>query len=303
MPAKPKDCDETVSAIDSMRFRFFVTLAMRLILIRDDIAMWGQASKVADRDLPPATACTVISGTRRLQGQLILPAGQAEATVLILHGIGERLDYWSEAQYLLADHGIASLIIAYSGYGNSDGAITPANLRQDALAGYSELQSLVPAAIPPFVLGLSMGTGVAVDSAPFLTPPPAGIILCEAFSSLRNAAAAVCRTLPILRYVSGVLSVLMPDIYRTAETAGNIGTPVVIIHSDADELFPVEMAGEIFDAATPTAENAVELVILQGHAHNDAYLRPSLAYWQPILEFIKRVSGGSGEERSSSPRR
>ena len=303
MPAKRKDCDETATAFDVFRFRFFVSLAMRLILIRDGIAMRGRSSKQANVGFHTIAKCAVMSGPRRLEGQLVLPVRQANASVLILHGIGERLDYWNDAQQFLASHAIASLIIDYSGYGKSGGAITPANLRQDAIAGYAELQQLVPAIRLPFVLGLSMGTGVAVESAPYLNPAPAGIILCEAFSSLRDAAAAACRTLPVLRYLSGGLSVLVPDLYQTASTVGRIGAPLLIVHSDADELFPVEMAREIFAAANSKAGLNPELVIPHGYAHNDAYLRPSLGYWQPILDFIGRKSGRSYERPPSSPKR
>jgi pimeloyl-ACP methyl ester carboxylesterase len=304
MPAKRKErCRamsgpgkvDPVNTFDAVRFRALITVAMRVILIRDSIAMWGRPSSGVPAGPQAPIRCTVNSGPRRLDARIAVPAAPPVASVLLLHGIGERLEYWSGAQQLLAGHGIASLLIDYSGYGASEGAITPAKLRQDVLAGYAELQRLATVPRPPFVLGLSLGSGVAADAAPYLQPAASGLILCEAFSSLRAAAAAVCDSLPWLKYLSSTLAKLMPDLYRTASTIAAVRAPVLIVHSDTDELFPPAMAHEIHATARRNPAADARLAILSGYAHNDAYLRPSSGYWQPILDFIAGGSNGSSD--------
>jgi alpha-beta hydrolase superfamily lysophospholipase len=303
MPARRKEREDEGHRFDAVRFRFFVTLAMRAILVRDRIAMLGRSPGAAAAGLNNPVSCTVSSGSRRLDARLALPRTTPSASVLLLHGIGERLEYWSGAQQLLAGRGIASLLIGYSGYGKSEGAVTPANLRQDALAGYAELQRRVPGPQPPFVLGLSLGTGVAADAAPSMRPAPSGVILCEAFSSLRDAAEAVCRSLPLLRYAASRLAKLMPDLYRTASSIGIIGAPLLIVHSDSDELFPAGMARQIYAAATSDPPTGAALVVLSGYAHNDAYLRPASGYWEPILDFMGGKPDKSRERPASLSKR
>jgi fermentation-respiration switch protein FrsA (DUF1100 family) len=133
-----------------------------------------------------------------------------------------------------------------------------------------------------------MGTGVAVDAAPILQPPPSGIILCEPFSSFRAAAIAVCNTVPLLGPILRSMASTVPDIYRIAASIDRVRSPLLIVHSSADELFPVAMAQEIFVAAVSDPTRPAELAVPHGFAHNDAYLNPSLGYWAPILHFIER---------------
>lgn len=307
-PIQQKESRETQTMpFDDSRFRLIVTIAMRVIGIRDGISMrLSPTRSTVNAEFPPR-ACTIASRGRRLEARLVVPnqvPNQAPSqtpsrSVLILHGIGERLDYWHDAQQLLASHSIASMVFHYSGYGRSTGAITPANLRHDTIAAYAKLRELVPAAVPRFVLGLSLGTGVAIDAAPHLEPPPSGMVLCEPFSSLRNAAGAVCDSLGPLGTILRPLSSVVPDVYRTAATIELVNSPLLIVHSDADELFPVAMAQEIYAAAAVSNKEA-QLVIPKGFAHNDAYLRPSLAYWQPILDFIERNSSSAQVQRRPS---
>jgi alpha-beta hydrolase superfamily lysophospholipase len=280
---------------DESRFCLIVNLAMRAISLRDGIAICFAQTRTQPKiapDLPPRPF-TIKSQGRSLEARLVLPTQTPSRSVLILHGIGERLGYWHDAQRLLASHGIASLIVHYSGYGCSTGAITRENLRQDTIAAYVKLRELVPNEEAPFLLGLSLGTGVAVDAAPRLEPPPSGIVLCEPFSSLRDAAGAVCKSLGFLGTILRPLSSLVPDFYRSAATIQHINSPLLIVHSDADELFPVTMAREIHAAAAVVPNMTAQLVITSGFTHNGAYLRPALAYWQPILDFIMRSSASA----------
>jgi len=299
----PEAQTEGAGGWDAFRFRLLVTLAMRLIQLRDAFAVGASEAERRRYAASIAAPINLISGGRRLEARICMPAEAPFASVLILHGIGERLDYWAEVQQMLASHGIASLIFAYSGYGRSQGSITPFHLRQDVIAAYAAMRLRLPELDHHFVLGLSLGTGVAINATSALTPPPAGIILCEAFSSFRDAATAVCRALPLLRYLSRGLSLLVPDIYRTAHSVRRLGLPLLLVHSDADELFPVAMARTIFDSARLDPEASVELQVVHGFAHNEAYLSPSPGYWMPIIEFMCREAQRQGGLMKDAPKR
>ena len=222
---------------------------------------------------------TIRQNNRSLKAVLATPATPS-AAILLFHGIGDRLTYWQSAQSLLLENNIASLIFHYSGYGRSTGATTPRNLHQDAHAAYSTLISLLPEPVPVHLLGFSLGTGIAADVAPHLSPPPAGLILCQPFTSLRLAAATI---------VPAALSSLLPNIWQTHRTIADISLPLLLVHGDADELFPISMAQQIESAAKTRSKHSVELIQPKGFTHNELYARPTLAYWQPIIDFVRRT--------------
>jgi fermentation-respiration switch protein FrsA (DUF1100 family) len=198
--------------------------------------------------------------------------------LLILHGIGDHLRYWRAAQLHLAQHRIGSLVFHYSGYPGSGGATTVANLDEDVRNAYSWLQERGRA--PTFVLGFSMGSGVAGNVIASLTPAPAGLILCEAFPSLREAARCVVRP-------AGALAQLLPDVWKTRERLAHLAMPLLIVHTTGDALFPVAMANELHRYAPPSAE----LIVLEGHAHNALFATVPRDYWAVVMDFIERVAG------------
>jgi pimeloyl-ACP methyl ester carboxylesterase len=268
----------------TLRFRFFITLAMRIISLRDEIYLRSAAKKgIHPRSFrgDSKPLLSAFSGEDHiLQAASFQPSDPPIAAVLIFHGIGERLAYWQSVQNLLARHGITSLIFHYSGYGKSTGAITPHNLHRNAHAAYAALRQIIPTDTPIFLLGFSMGTAVAADVASHLSPPAQGLILCEAFPTLREAAARIAS--------SPLLSHLLPDIWRTIDTTQTLTQPLLVVHSHSDELFPTSFADSIYRSAKSQQIHPVELFITTGFSHNEPYQNPRLSYWQPILDFISR---------------
>jgi alpha-beta hydrolase superfamily lysophospholipase len=266
----------------SLRFRILITLAKSIIQMRDAAVIATQ--NFLSRSSQATLQAEIRSGrplvipclNRSLEAVFATPTAPT-AAILIFHGIGERLSYWHAAQHLLSESGIASLVFHYSGYGRSTGATTPQNLHQDAHAAYATLLSLLSETTPIYLLGYSLDTGVATEVTPHLVPPPAGLILCQSFTSLRDAAAAIA---------PAILSPLLPDIWRTHRSIADVGVPLLIVHGDADELFPVAMAQQIASAAS-RSQHPVSLIHPSGFTHNQAYLRPTLAYWQPIIDFAR----------------
>jgi uncharacterized protein len=256
------------------RFQICISIGRRLIMARDSAFMTAHLRSAQHPDIAVEhrKSLMIPHHGRSLEAIYVAPACPS-AAILLFHGIGDRLDYWQATQTMFAQHDIASLVFHYSGYGKSSGSITPDNLHQDALAAYATLHSLLPTPIPLYLLGFSLGSGVAAETAPHISPQPAGLILCQAFTSLRAAAA---------RITSPVLAPILPDIWHTHRTVAALQMPLLVVHGDADLLFPTAMAQQIADAA------GVTLVQPQGFAHSDAYLRPTLDYWQPILDFIHR---------------
>jgi alpha-beta hydrolase superfamily lysophospholipase len=267
-------------ALDDLRLRLWITLAKRSIFVIDETLLFishlrrrgtSQTVRLRHPFFPQPTTIPATHG--QLDARLCVPPHPL-ASVLICHGIGDRLSYWEDVQIQLSAFGIASLIFDYASYGASTGSLSVQTLREDTQAAYAHLRAAAPG-LSVFVLGFSMGTGVATDAVPYLSPPPAGLILCQAFTSLRAAAAQITR--------STILSRLIPDVWNTAASLPALSVPLLIVHGDADRLFPLHHAH-----ALHAAQPAATLAEPPGFTHPGGYLTPTLVYWQPILNFIKQ---------------
>jgi alpha-beta hydrolase superfamily lysophospholipase len=222
-------------------------------------------------------------GASQIEAQLALPKQGPRALVLICHGIGERLYFWSKVQLLLAEAGIGSLVFHYTSYGQSRGPCTPEAFESSAQAASAYLASLAPEA-PLFLFGTSLGTAVAAQVAATLQPAPAGVILSQGFPSLREAGKSVLARLHLAALpVHGFL----PDVWRSAENLAAISLPVLVIHSPDDELFSPMMGEQLYAGAASRRDGRQHLVVPAGFAHDDVSLRPAMEYWQPILDFIR----------------
>jgi alpha-beta hydrolase superfamily lysophospholipase len=163
------------------------------------------------------------------------------------------------------------------------------NVDAGAKAAWAHLHGLAPD-VPMFVFGTSLGTAVAAHVAAELEPAPGGVILSQGFTTLREAAREVLRTVRL----PGVLHGLMPDVWRNMEALGGTRCPILIVHGASDQLFPVAMAEELLRWAQRRGDGRQSLVTPAGFDHSDAMLgeRVSL-YWDPILAFI--LEGSAGE--------
>jgi hypothetical protein len=267
---------------------FLLTVISRLLLRRDRL---NGTKKRMLRLFPFEQQRLVIaSGSRRLSAVYVTAADEAP-TVLICHGIGELVEYWGGVQDLLKAMGVSSLVFNYSGYGDSSGYISTANCEEDAVSAYNELVAWGHRSI--VLLGFSLGSAVSGAVASRLGVD--GLVLCEGFSTLREAGT----TMGFPRWMTRVV----PDSWQTVRRVSELKIPVLVVHSDEDDLFPVAMAARVAEACGTRGQ----LIVINGLSHNAPIFTPTLAYWQPIAEWVKKrswqaVSGRPSETRAVSPR-
>jgi fermentation-respiration switch protein FrsA (DUF1100 family) len=276
----------------ALRFRLLLGLAKRIIFAVDEIPFpttlpYRQTGQPRLYLSAPEIGASVQvgAGGHFLAGWFVTPDAPMQAAVLLFHGIGDRLVYWRRAQQRLAQSGIASLVFHYSGYPGSGGTATPEHLAGDAHPAYAWIRDRIPAGTPVFLFGFSLGSGLATQVAADLRPSPAGLILSEAFSTLRQAARRIAWPL-------GFLANLLPDVWKSSEAIRNLPMPLLIVHSTGDALFPVSMAEDIYRAAAASGVQ-VQLQVLEGHRHNAPYLAVPEDYWAAIVDFIAPTSSGS----------
>jgi len=266
------------------RFLSLVVGAVSRMLVRRDrrsgaVERMMNAFPFADGRL------AIRSGERRLSA-VYVSAGEDTPAVLICHGIGELVEYWAGVQWMLKGLGVSSLAFNYSGYGESSGSVSAANCEEDAKAAYAELAERGHRAV--FLLGFSLGTGVSCAIADEV--PAEGLILCEGFTSFREAAVA----LRVWRW----MTYTVPDRWVTVERVRSLRMPVLVVHSDGDELFPLSMARRVAEACGERGD----LMVAHGLSHNAPIFAPTREYWGRVVEWMERQcdrSRGEGEDSRS----
>jgi len=209
----------------------------------------------------------------RLHGWFV--PGRVPLTLLWCHGnagnVSHRLDNIKEIHHRL---GIGVFIFDYRGYGGSDGRPTEAGLYLDARAAREAL--IRKLGIPGdriVYFGRSLGAAVALDLA--LAHPPPALILETPFLSVR---AMANRTLPGSGY-------LFKSSFDSLAKVGHLGSPLLILHGDADEVVPHEHGRRLFEAAPgPKA-----FYTIRGARHNDTYLVGGDDYWRAWKEFLGKL--------------
>lgn len=249
-------------------FTLGITVASRFCALRDVLSGFRRSQPRVGQPL------WIHVGSRRLAACWIPPPARDAPLLLICHGIGETVHEWASVQQYLITRGVGSLVFDYSGYGQSSGTVTHTLFDQDLSAVYAEACRLAGSPAGIFVLGFSLGTGIAASAASRLQPQPAGLILCEAFTSFRDAARA--SGLP------GFIAALLPDIWNSITALPICRLPLLVLHSDADRLFPVAMARRIAEAGSGT------LVVLRGYAHDHLYRHPDDHNWGPVLDWLRQ---------------
>lgn len=260
--------------MQDLMFTAAVTCIARGAVLRDSLL--GRLRSMRQRAKEwahPVSRHSIPSGERALDAVLVRPFDAPRAALLICHGIGETVDYWTGVQHLLASKGIASLVFDYSGYGRSKGPVNWRRCEEDSVSAFEYLKATRLGA-PLSLLGFSMGSGIA--TAILERTQPERLVLCAAFTSFRDAA-----------YSMGVprsCAVALPPIWGGEMPLRGCRLPVLIVHGERDRTFPVAMAHRLAEWAGPSAD----LVIAPGHRHNEPFYRPQMTFWGPVAEWLTR---------------
>jgi fermentation-respiration switch protein FrsA (DUF1100 family) len=208
------------------------------------------------QEVPPGFA----SVTLHTADGLVLDAGYRPAraglpTVLLFHGNGM---VWPDGRHvteLLAARGYGLLLAEYRGYNGNPGSPSEQGLYRDARAALAFLEGKGIARSDVVLIGLSVGSGPAVQLA--VENEVRALLLVSPLASLPATAAAAYPWLPV--------RLLLRDRYDNLAKLPRVAAPVLILHGDDDELIPLDHAGRLA-RANPRAE----FVTLPGRGHNMA---------------------------------
>jgi len=266
------DEERPANGAHRVTFSLAVGFISWFLIWRDRIMRWTKCGRVPAGVGEHASRHSIFSGANVLDAVFVEPVSlPSRAAVLLCHGIGETVEQWFGVQQFLAAHGVASLVFDYSGYGRSTGRPAWEQFERDAIAAFNKLENLAPE-VPLAVLGFSLGSGVA--TATMHRVAARRLILCEAFTSFRHAAAAG----RIPRAFAG----LIPPIWHAQARLAQCKLPVLIVHGERDRLFPVTMAHEL----ASWCESRAEVALIPNTTHNQPFRKPHVSYWGPIIEWL-----------------
>jgi fermentation-respiration switch protein FrsA (DUF1100 family) len=164
---------------------------------------------------------------------------EGKPLILYFHGNGGGLDLLVERFRRLVATGNGLLAIEYRGYAGSSGIPTERGLLADGDAAYN--WAIASGAKPEriFLLGESLGSGVAVALA--ATRRIGAIVLDSPFTSTVDVAAARFWMFPV--------RALMLDTFRSDRRIADVAAPLLIVHGDADEVVPIRFGERLFALA------------------------------------------------------
>lgn len=161
-------------------------------------------------------------------------------------------------------------LVAYRGYGASDGTPREADLYADALALFDHVSAQHPG--PVAVVGRSLGSGVASYLAS--QRPVARLVLITPFDSLANVGQMHYPWLPI-RW-------LLKDRYESTRHLANYRGPVLVIRAGNDQVIPAAST----DRLIATLKLPPQVVELPAADHNSIDGAPG--FGEALRGFVNR---------------
>jgi hypothetical protein len=258
-----------------------VTLGIAYGLLVLAVAIFQRRLIYFPRTIPPALAEQAAAELgfvpwRNPAGQIIgwkLPASSwPEASVLITHGnAGCALDREYLARPIHEAASIDVFVLEYPGYGARAGNPGKSSL----LAAAEEAFESMSNGLPCYLVGESIGTGVACHLAGAHPAQVAGLVL---FAPYHDLAAVAQRRMPFLPAYF-----LLADRFQPAKDLGHYQGPVKMVVAGSDEIIPANFGQRLFDGYS----GPKELQVIPGAHHNDIAGQPP-DWWKQVFSFFQQ---------------
>ena len=209
------------------------------------------------------------------------------ASGLFCHGNTGNLTISADVIPHLLDAGINVLFFDYRGFGKSSGTPSLDGVIADGITAARYHDRIRPKDVPSILYGFSLGGAVAAQV--IRRHPFDGLILQSTFTDLPS----VTRVL----YPKWPLHLVAGKLFDTLSVIKSLQVPLLIIHGQADEVIPCEMAHQLHAACS--AEKRIHLI--DGGLHKDLYLRDADSIVWAINQFATILPRGTRASLAQEP--
>ncbi len=198
----------------------------------------------------------------------------SSGTIVLFHGNGgtafDRGFYLEPFMRL----GFRVILAEYPKYGGRPGKVGEKSFVVDGLEtvkiAYEQYGE------PLYLLGESLGCGVAAAISNQTTTPVVGIILITPWDTLAAVAKSLFPFLPV--------KMLLTDKYDSVENLKSFKRNISVVGAERDEILPIEHARNLY-ASLP--EGRKRMWVIKGAGHNDWPFHAEAYFWQEIADFVK----------------
>ncbi len=209
---------------------------------------------------------------------LATPAGK-KGLVVAFHGNAGGAADRAYYVHALAPLGYRVVLAEYPGYGGRKGGLGERPFVDDAKAmvrrAFKEFGG------PLFLVGESLGCGVAAAVAADPAIPVAGMVMITPWDSLPAVAQALYWHLPLRR--------LVRDKYDNIRNLQAYKKPVAVVVAEQDEIIPRKNSMRLYESLTAPKQ----LWVFKGAGHNSWPTGPNEAWWREVMDFVS----AQGEKR------
>ncbi len=236
---------------------------------QDSFMFFPVASRHQNHEYKNVVDYSLVRQTATIRGWLVNPKLVTDRVVIYYGGNGEdvfdNIDDFSALQ-------MASLFMAYRGYGPSGGKPGEREFFADALAVIDDIvKKYSPAKI--ILIGRSLGSGVACFVAAHRKVQ--GLVLVTPFDSMVKIARSRYPWLPV--------NFLLRHRFNSEQYVGDIQCPVLVIYGGKDTIVEPVRTENLVRAFA----REVEVFRLDRAEHNNIGMFPE--YWSLLLPFMDRL--------------
>ena len=195
-------------------------------------------------------------------------------TIVLFHGNGgtalDREFYFEPLMKL----GFRVILAEYPKYGGRPGKVGEKPFVADGLE--TVRQAFEQYGEPLYLVGESLGCGVAAAVAKQTSTPIAGIILITPWDTLAAVAKSLFPFLPV--------KLILTDKYDSVENLKSFKNKISVVGAERDEILPIKHAHNLY-ASLPEGKKKMWVIKEAGHNDWPFYADPSL--FKEITDFVK----------------
>jgi pimeloyl-ACP methyl ester carboxylesterase len=209
------------------------------------------------------------------------PAG-TRGLVVAFHGNAGNAAGRAYYVHALAPLGFRVLLAEYPGYGGRTGGLGERSFVADAKETVRKVSEAFGG--PLFLVGESLGCGVAAAVAADPPIPVEGLVLITPWDSLPAVAQALYWHLP--------LGGLVRDKYDSIRNLQAYQNSVAVVVAEQDEIIPRANSLRLYESLTAPKR----LWVFTGAGHNSWPIGPNEAWWREVMDFVSAPQGRQGAD-------